>query len=68
MSDTNQTVMAFSIDEAARRADSCRDKIYGDINAGKLKARKNGRRTIILASDLEAYLNALPPLEPKPND
>jgi len=64
MSDTNQK-MALSVDEASRRADTCRDKIYGAINAGKLRARKNGRRTLILASDLEAYLNDLPVLAPK---
>lgn len=45
--------------------DSCRDKIYGAINTGKLRARKDGRRTVILAADLEAYLNNLPVLEPK---
>lgn len=57
--------LAVSVDEAARRADSCRDKIYGAINAGKLRARKDGRRTIVLVSDLEAYLKELPVLEPK---
>jgi excisionase family DNA binding protein len=62
--DTNQK-LALSVDEAARRADTCRDKIYGAINAGKLRARKNGRRTLILARDLEAYLNDLPVLAPK---
>ena len=56
---------AFSIDEAAHRSNSCRDKIYGAINAGKLRAKKDGRRTIILASDLEDYLANLPKFEPK---
>jgi excisionase family DNA binding protein len=64
VSDTDQK-LALSVDEAARRADTCRDKIYCAINAGKLRARKNGRRTLILASDLEAYLNDLPVLEPR---
>jgi len=64
MSDTGQK-LALSVDEAARRADTCRDKIYGAINTGKLRARKNGRRTLILASDLEAFLNDLPMLAPK---
>ncbi len=57
--------LAFSIEEAAHRADSCRDTIYGAINAGKLRAKKHGRRTIILASDLESYLSDLPVFEPK---
>lgn len=64
MADSNQK-WAFSVEEAARCADSCRDKIYGAINAGKLRARKDGRRTVILAADLEAYLNNLPAIEPK---
>jgi excisionase family DNA binding protein len=64
VTDSNNRKLAFSVDEAARCADSCRDKIYGAINAGKLKARKDGRRTVILAADLEAYLNALPVIEP----
>ena len=64
MADSNRK-LAFSVEEAARCADSCRDKIYGAINTGKLRARKDGRRTVILAADLEAYLNNLPVLEPK---
>ena len=52
--------MAFSVAEAARVSDSCRDKLYGDIRDGRLRAKKNGRRTVILRSDLEAYLAALP--------
>jgi excisionase family DNA binding protein len=64
VADSNQK-MAFSVEEAARCADSCRDKIYNAINAGKLRARKDGRRTVILSADLEAYLNNLPVLEPK---
>ena len=64
MPDINQK-LALSVDEAARHADSCRDKIYAAINTGKLRARKDGRRTVILAADLEAYLNNLPILEPK---
>jgi excisionase family DNA binding protein len=64
MSNTDEK-LAFSVDEAARRADTCRDKIYGAINAGQLRARKNGRRTLILATDLESYLRNLPVIEPK---
>ena len=57
---------AFSIKEAAKKANCCRDKIYGAINAGQLKARKFGRNTIILADDLEAFLNNLPEYKPQP--
>lgn len=34
-------------------------KIYEAINQGLLPARKYGRRTLILASDLEAFLKNL---------
>ena len=64
MTDTTSP-MAFSIKEAAKRAGCCRDKIYGAINAGQLRARKLGRRTVILGQDLEEFLNNLPSIEPK---
>ncbi len=34
--------------------------IYDAINSGKLKAKKRGRRTVILAADLTEYLENLP--------
>ena len=37
--------------------------LYDAIRKDLLKARKIGRRTIVLRADLEAYLNALPPLD-----
>lgn len=35
-------------------------KAYEEIKAGRLVARKVGRRTIILDEDLKAWLDALP--------
>src|SRR5262245_37383278 len=35
-------------------------KLYEEINAGKLKAHKAGKRTIILPDDLRDYLSSLP--------
>jgi excisionase family DNA binding protein len=52
--------LAHSIDEACEASDLGRTKIYEEIQAGRLKARKVGRRTLILHKDLEAYLAALP--------
>ena len=52
--------MAYSIREAAEASDGSRTKIYEAINAGKLKAKKCGKRTIILAADLDQYLESLP--------
>ena len=34
--------------------------VYNEIKALRLKARKLGRRTVILRSDLVAYLHSLP--------
>lgn len=53
---------AFSVTEVAAHTGVCRDAIYGAIRAGQLKAKKFGRRTIILRSDLEDYLRSLPEL------
>jgi excisionase family DNA binding protein len=56
---------AYTIEQAAEAASLARQVIYDEINAGRLRARKRGRSTRILASDLRAYLEALPVLDPK---
>jgi excisionase family DNA binding protein len=58
-----QNNLAFSVAEAAVHANVCRDLIYAAIRAGDLRARKAGRRTLILRCDLEAYLQQLPGLD-----
>ena len=52
--------LALPINAAAIRAGVGRWTIYGAVNTGALKARKAGRRTIILDADLQAWLNSLP--------
>jgi hypothetical protein len=37
-------------------------KAYAEINAGRLIARKVGKKTVILEQDLKAWLDALPRL------
>ena len=54
-----QVQLAYSVGEAAEAAKICRTIIYRMINEKKLKARKIGRRTIILHTDLEEFLNNL---------
>jgi excisionase family DNA binding protein len=54
---------ACSIEDTAKRVGCGRTTIYGAIKAGALKARKIGRRTIILDEDLRAWLASLPMLE-----
>lgn len=52
--------IAHSIDGVCETTDVGRTSVYGAIRAGKLKARKPGRRTIILDEDLRAWLASLP--------
>ena len=45
-----------------------RTKTYEEINAGRLKARKAGRRTIIAEDDAEEWLSDLPALHEELDD
>ena len=49
-----------SIEEAAHRLGSSRANVYKAISDGLLRARKFGRRTIILEEDLLAFARELP--------
>lgn len=51
---------ALSIPEVSSVSGIGRTKIYEAIANGSLKARKAGRRTLILRDDLKAFLAALP--------
>jgi excisionase family DNA binding protein len=53
----------LSIAEACAVAGLGRTKIYEAISDGSLKARKCGKRTIILRADLQSFLSALPVVE-----
>ena len=50
----------MSIEEAARFLGIGRSLTYAEIKAGRLIARKVGRRTIIVHDDAVAYLHSLP--------
>jgi hypothetical protein len=61
----------MSLDDFCQRYRIGRTKTYEEINAGRLKARKAGRRTIIPEDDAEEWLSLLPPFheglnEPSP--
>lgn len=58
--------LAYGIDGATKVIDGGRTKIYEVINAGDLKAKKLGGRTIILADEMKRYLASLPDYVPKP--
>lgn len=54
---------ALSVKEACERMGIGRNKFYEEVNSGRLTARKHGNRTLILQSDLEAWLENLPRFE-----
>ena len=43
-----------------------RTTVYSEINAGRLRARKVGSRTLIATGDAENWLQSLPLIEAKP--
>jgi excisionase family DNA binding protein len=53
-------IVAYSVPEAMLALGLCRDSIYKLIKQRKLVARKVGKRTLILAEDLQAFTKALP--------
>jgi excisionase family DNA binding protein len=63
--DDGRDRLALRIRDVCRLTGLGRTTIYAAIKAGDLVARKLGRRTVILAADLEAFLNKLPPVHAK---
>jgi hypothetical protein len=58
--EAGQHPLAYDILTGAKAANTSRSEIYEAMKRGALKAKKNGRRTIILHDDLMAYLASLP--------
>ena len=56
------TKLAYSIDEFASASGLGRTRLYDAIAAGQLRARKFGKRTVILVDDGRAFLMNLPQL------
>lgn len=57
---------AYSVTELVAIGPLGRSKIFTEIRAGRLPARRAGNRTVVMADDFEAYLSNLPPVEPRP--
>ena len=53
---------AHSVPEVCALTGLGRDTVYSNIRSGKLIARKVGKRTLVTAADLQAFLEALPRL------
>jgi excisionase family DNA binding protein len=51
---------ALTIDQFCDRYGICRETAYHQIRTGKLRARKLGRRTVLLAPDVDAWAERLP--------
>lgn len=54
------TKIAVSIEEAVELSGISRSGIYKLFKAGKLIPRKNGKRTLVLVSELSALVENLP--------
>jgi excisionase family DNA binding protein len=57
--------LAYSINDACALIGIGRTALYEDIARGELRAIKRGRRTLILADDLLAWLDTLPSINQK---
>jgi hypothetical protein len=55
--------VCYSIKSLGAVAGISRSTVQREINAGRLKARKIGRRTVITHEDATAYLSALRPVD-----
>jgi excisionase family DNA binding protein len=57
--------LAHSIAEACVITGTGRTALCEAISRGELAARKRGRRTLIMADDLQRWLQSLPPIKVK---
>ena len=54
--------LAYAINDFAAAVGISRTKVYEEIAAGRLVARKCGSRTLITFASAQAWLNSLPSL------
>ena len=62
----DSTREAFGVREFCARYGICRQTFYDELKRGHIKAKKLGKKTVILRSDAEAWAASLPALNLKP--
>ena len=51
--------LALTVPEACQRVGIGRSRLFEEMRTGRLRRKKVGSRTIILAADLDAWINGL---------
>ena len=54
------TKQALSVSDTLKSIRIGRTKLYREMKAGRIVARKIGRKTVFLADEIERYLASLP--------
>jgi excisionase family DNA binding protein len=54
--------LAYNVRQVCELSGLCRATVYAAIRNGRLKARKQGARTLVLRDDLHSWLEGLPVL------